>query len=113
MNYENQKVGDSSLMNKFNDLSELDNEEPAILTVLDGETIYHAKEQFFRNYRGTPLYNLTGGDAGFRAYLFRFPENKLSISLLSNESDFNRLGNGLAIAEFYLKDKLKPIAKKS
>ena len=69
------------------------------------------KDNFFRNYRGTPLYNHTGGEAGLRAYLVRFPENKLSISLLSNESDFNRLGNGLAIAEFYLKDKLKPIAK--
>ena len=47
LNYENQKVGDSSLMNKFNELSELDNGEPIILTVLDGETIYHAKGQFF------------------------------------------------------------------
>jgi len=112
VNFENPRVGDASLIDTFNDLAKLDNGEPAILTVLNGETIYHAKGQFFRNYRGLPLYNHTGGDAGFRSYLVRFPENKLSIILLSNESDFDRLGNGLAIAEFYLKDKLQPIGTK-
>lgn len=107
-NFENPTVGDRELISRFNEASKLENGEPTILGVMDGETTYHAKGQFFRNYKGLMLYNHTGGDAGFRAYLARFPEKEFSVILLSNESDFDRLGNGLTIAELYLKNELKP-----
>ncbi len=107
-NFENPIVGDSELIKKFNEIAKLDNGEPATLAVIDGETIYHAKGQFFRNYRGLPLFNHTGGDAGYKTYLARFPDKKFSVIALSNDESFSSLKSGLEIAEFYLKDDLKP-----
>jgi CubicO group peptidase (beta-lactamase class C family) len=104
---ENPPAGDMDHIKRFNETSTLDNGEPAVLAVVEGETIYHAKGQFKRNYRGLDLYNHTGSDAGFKSYLVRFPENKLSVILLSNDENFDSLGAGLEIAGFYLSEKLK------
>lgn len=106
-NFENPKVGDVDFINHFNERSSLDNGEPTILAVRDGETIYHAKGQFLRNYKGLNVYNHTGSDAGFKSYLGRFQDNKLSIILLSNDENFVSYKAGMDIAEFYLSDKLK------
>ena len=107
LNFEHPLVGDTELIRRFNEVSTLDTGEPAILAIVDGETIYHAKGQFKRNYKGLDLYNHTGSDAGFKTYLVRFPETKLSIILLSNDENFASLNAGLEIAGFYLSDKLK------
>lgn len=106
-NFENPKVGDADFINHFNERSLLDNEEPTILAERDGETIYHAKGQFIRNYKGLTVYNHTGSDAGFKSYLGRFQDNKLSIILLSNDENFVSYKAGMDIAEFYLSDKFK------
>tara|TARA_R110002096_G_scaffold191561_1_gene372957 strand:- start:235 stop:1668 length:1434 start_codon:yes stop_codon:yes gene_type:complete len=107
MNFEKPIVGDSELIEKFNEPAKLDNGKPVIMGIIDGETIYHAKGQFFRNYRGLSLFNHTGGDAGYRTYLARFPDNRFSVIALSNDESFVSLKAGLDIAEFYLKDDLK------
>jgi len=106
-NFENPKVGDVDFINLFNEKSLLDNGKPAILAVRDGENIYHAKGQFIRNYKGLNVYNHTGSDAGFKSYLGRFQENKLSIIILSNDEGFVSYKAGMDIAEFYLSDKFK------
>ena len=106
-NFENPKVGDINFINHFNEQSSLDNGDPAILVVRDGETIYHAKGQFMRNYKGLNVYNHTGSDAGFKSYLGRFQDNKLSIILLSNDENFVSYKAGMDIAEFYLSNKFK------
>lgn len=106
-NFENPVVGDVEYINHFNERSLLDNGEPAILAVRDGETIYHAKGQFIRNYKGLTVYNHTGSDMGFKSYLGRFQDNKLSIILLSNDENFVAYKAGMDIAEFYLYDKFK------
>ncbi|WP_306619420.1 serine hydrolase domain-containing protein [Chryseobacterium ginsenosidimutans] len=112
-NFENPTVGDVDFINHFNERTSLDNGEPAILAVSDGETIYHAKGQFMRNYKGLNVYNHTGSDAGFKSYLGRFQDNKLSIILLSNDESFASYKSGMAIAEFYLSDKFKKRAPKT
>ncbi|MFP3591169.1 serine hydrolase domain-containing protein [Chryseobacterium sp. SIMBA_038] len=106
-NFENPKVGDVDFINRFNERTSLDNGEPAILAVRDGETIYHAKGQFIRNYKGLTVYNHTGSDAGFKSFLGRFQGNKLSVILLSNDENFVSYKAGLDIAELYLSDKFK------
>ena len=106
-NFENPIVGNVDFINHFNERSLLDNGKPAILAVRDGETIYHAKGQFIRNYKGVNVYNHTGSDAGFKSYLGRFQDNKLSIILLSNDENFVAYKAGMDIAEFYLSDKFK------
>lgn len=105
LNFEKPIVGDSELINRFNQISKLDNDEPAILAVVDGETIYHLKGQFKRNYKGLDVYNHTGSDAGFKSYLGRFQDSNLSIILLSNDENFISYKAGMDIAEFYLSDK--------
>jgi CubicO group peptidase (beta-lactamase class C family) len=107
MNFENPRVGDKSLIERFHQISTLENKEPAVLAVVDGETIYHLKGQFKRNYKGLNVYNHTGSDAGFKSYLGRFQDNKLSIILLSNDDGFLSYKAGMDIAEFYLSDKFK------
>lgn len=106
-NFEKPIVGDSDLIKKFNKLGKLDNGEPIIMAIIDGETTYHAKGQFFRNYRGLLVFNHTGADAGYRTYLARFPDKRFSVIALSNDESFSSLKAGLDIAEFYLKDDLK------
>jgi CubicO group peptidase (beta-lactamase class C family) len=110
-NFEKPIIGDQELINRYNEISTLHNGDPAILGVIDGETIYHSKGQFKRNYKGLTLYNHTGGDAGFRTYLARFPEKEFSVILFSNDADFDRLGKGLKIAELFLKESLTPRAE--
>ena len=107
LNFENPIVGDRELIKKFNEVSLLDNGEPVLYTVVEGEKIYHAKGQFFRNYRGLDLFNHTGHDAGFQTYIARFPDKHLSVIVLSNDDSFRSLKSGLDIAELYLKDDLK------
>lgn len=113
LNFEKPIVGDTELLNRFNEISKLDNNEPAVLAVVDGETIYHLKGQFKRNYKGLDVYNHTGSDAGFKSYLGRFQDSKLSIILLSNDESFASYKAGMDIAEFYLSDKFKPREKKN
>jgi CubicO group peptidase (beta-lactamase class C family) len=106
-NFEKPIVGDAELIAAFNQPSLLNDGQRAILNVIDGENSYHAKGQFTRNYRGLTLYNHTGHDAGFRAYLVRFPEKNLSIVALSNDEHINIFQTGLTIAGYYLKNDLK------
>lgn len=110
MNFENPIVGDAEIIRKLQAPAKLNDGKPAVLAVVDGETIYHAMGQFVRNYRGLDIVNHTGRDAGFRAYLVRFPSEKFSVIVLGNDADFDSFQTGLKIAEFYLKDKLKPKA---
>jgi CubicO group peptidase (beta-lactamase class C family) len=107
VNFESPALGDVNFIEHFNERSFLDNGEPAVLAVVDGEAIYHAKGQFIRNYKGLNVYNHTGSDAGFKSYLGRFQDEKLSIILLSNDESFVAYKTGMDIADFYLSDKFK------
>ena len=60
-------------------------------------------------YRGLKTIGHSGGDAGFRSYFLRFPEEEFSVVVLSNLGAMNP---GLAaeqIADVYLKDRLAPM----
>ena len=108
MNFEKPIVGDFEVFKKLKEPAKLNDGKLATLAVRDGEPIYHAMGQFVRNYRGLDIVNHTGSDAGFNSYLLRFPNEKFSVMLLGNDASFNSFQTGLAIAEIYLKDKLKP-----
>ena len=107
LNFENPKVGDAELIRRFNEPSLLNNGQPVLFAVINGENSYHAKGQFTRNYRGVDLLNHSGHDAGFRTFLLRFPEKKLSIIALSNDEHINIFQTSFTIAGFYLKNDLK------
>jgi CubicO group peptidase (beta-lactamase class C family) len=107
LNFENPAVGDAELIRRFNEPSPLNNGQPVLFAVINGENSYHAKGQFTRNYRGVDLLNHSGHDAGFRTFLLRFPEKKLSIIALSNDEHINIFQTSFTIAGFYLKNDLK------
>lgn len=107
LNFEKTVVGDPDLIAGFNEPSMLDNGQPVLYAVINGENSYHAKGQFTRNYRGVNLLNHGGHDAGFRAFLLRFPEKKLSIIILSNDENINVFQAAFTIAGYYLKNDLK------
>lgn len=106
-NFEKPIVGDAELIRRFNEPSLLNNGQPVLFAVINGENSYHAKGQFTRNYRGVELLNHSGHDAGFRSFLLRFPEKKLSIIALSNDEHINAFQTAFTIANLYLKNDLK------
>lgn len=100
-------IGDAQLIAAFNQTSLLDNNKPVVWAASRADTTYHAKGQLHWQYRGIHAITHGGHTAGFRAWLARFPEKKLSIIALSNDEHYDILGTGLKIVEFYLKDQFK------
>lgn len=108
LNFENPKVGDAELIKRFNEPSLLNNGERVVFSVVDGEPGYHAKGQIHWNYRGLHLMSHGGHAAAFRSFLGRFPDKHLAVIALSNDEHYQNFNTSIKIAEFYLKDDLKP-----
>lgn len=108
LNFENPKVGDAELIKRFNEASLLNNGERVVWGIADGEPGYHAKGQIHWNYRGLHLMSHGGHAAAFRSFLGRFPEKRLAVIALSNDEHYLNFDTSIKIAEFYLKDDLKP-----
>ena len=64
-------------------------------------------------YRGLKIVGHSGGDAGFRSYICRFPEQQLSIVVLSNMGTFDPYGRAMEIADIYLYDKFNSEQQKT
>lgn len=108
-NFRNPIVGNAKLIEAFNEISLLDNNEPVIYRATKKDTLYHAKGQLHWYHKGVKLISHGGHDAGFRAFLARFPESDLSIITLSNDEHYDILKSGFDIADLYLKEELKEI----
>ncbi|HEX8197817.1 MAG TPA: serine hydrolase domain-containing protein [Pyrinomonadaceae bacterium] len=108
LNFENPKVGDAELIKRFNEPSLLNNGERVVYGISDGEPGYHAKGQIHWNYRGLHLMSHGGHAAAFRSFLGRFPDKNLAVIALSNDEHYQNFNTSIKIAEFYLKDDLKP-----
>jgi len=77
-------------------------EERGILN--NGDTIAYAFGQGVGKYKGLKIISHSGGDAGYRTYLGRFPDQKFSVMVLSNLGSFDPSGMAMNIAELYLAD---------
>lgn len=108
LNFENPVVGDAELIKRFNEPSLLNNGERVVWGISDGEPGYHAKGQIHWNYRGLHLLSHGGHAAAFRSFLGRFPDKRLAVIALSNDEHYQNFNTSIKIAEFYLKDDLKP-----
>ena len=102
MNFEDTKVGNSKIMAMM--------EERGILN--NGDTIDYAFGQAISKYKGLKTVSHGGGDAGYRTYLLRFPEQRFSVSVFSNLASFNPYEASYTIADVYLADQLKEEPKK-
>ena len=107
-NFEQPKVGDRETIDRFNQSSTFDNGQRVLFSIIDGDSSFHSKGQFTRNYRGVGVYNHSGHLAGYRSFLMRMPDKHLSIITLSNDEHYEAFKNANSISEFYLKNELKP-----
>lgn len=108
LNFEKPIVGNSKLIKAFNEPSYLDNGKKVVLRIVDGDTIFHAKGQNLSSYKGVDMITHGGHAAAFRTFLGRFPDQHLAIIALSNDEHNENLRARWQIADFYIKDKLKP-----
>ena len=94
INFENPVVG-KDVIKKMNTRFVLNN----------GDTISYAMGQSIDKYKGLNVRAHDGADAGYRSSLYRFPDQKFSVNVLSNLASFNPSGMAVKIADIYLKDK--------
>jgi CubicO group peptidase (beta-lactamase class C family) len=78
-------------------------------TLTSGDTTGYGLGIATEVYRGTRLIGHSGGDAGYRTYLGRFPEHGLSVVVLCNGSTANPPALTRAVADVYLGSKLAAV----
>jgi CubicO group peptidase (beta-lactamase class C family) len=74
----------------------------------DGRALHYAFGLFVQPYKGLPEVSHSGSTAGYRAFLTRFPEQHLSVAVLCNAGSANPTAYAHAVADLYLRDRLKP-----
>ena len=77
-------------------------------TLTNGDTTGYGLGIATEVYRGARLVGHSGGDAGYRTYLGRFPEHGLSITVLCNAGPANPVALTRSVADIYLAGKLAP-----
>lgn len=100
-NFETVKVGNANVMSIMNRKFVLNN----------GDTSHYAFGHQIEKYRGLNIYGHSGGDAGFRSYLMRFPDQHLSIAVVSNMASFNPGEISYMLADMYLEKEFKSLPK--
>ncbi len=87
----------------------LDDTEPLI----GGASNSYAFGNTMSTYRGQRLVEHTGATGGYRAALFRFPEQHTTVALLCNVSTANTAALAMRVADVVLSDALTPVAPAS
>ena len=75
-----------------------------------GRTIPYALGLVRENWRGLPVVSHGGATAGYRAFLARYPEQRLDVALLCNSGSVNPEAIANRVAEVFLGDRLQPAA---
>lgn len=97
-NFETNTLGNQAIMKQMNKTSSLNNGKPT----------NYAFGQGISTYKGLPLVYHPGADAGYKAYLGRFPNNGLTVIILSNLDSFNPEKVAMQIADIYLEEFIVP-----
>ncbi len=103
MNFKNHTVGNKRIIDQMNTLAVLNN----------GETFGGAYGQFVGPYKGLQQIQHSGGDAGYRSYLVRFPEQDFAVSVVSNSGVSNPSALATEVVDLYLKDAFTVEEKKA
>jgi len=72
-----------------------------------GEPLDYACGLVVDEYRGLRRIGHSGGDAGYRSYVGRFPDQDLGVIVLSNLASFDPIGRAMDVARLYLGDQMK------
>ncbi len=98
VNFETMKVGNPKVMDMMNQRFVLNR----------GDTINYALGQVITKYKGLKSISHGGGDAGYRTFLLRFPDQHVSISAFSNLGSLGTGGLSYVLADIILAGDLKP-----
>ncbi|WP_299217213.1 serine hydrolase domain-containing protein [uncultured Aquimarina sp.] len=98
-NFENPKVGNRKMMTKLI--------TPTILK--NGDTLSYALGQVVHSYKNHKVISHGGSDAGYKSQILRFPEEKLSIIVLTNNGSLNAEEKAYRIADLYLNNDMKSL----
>lgn len=91
-NFETRQVGDEAVFRMM-----------AVRSVAaDGSPAVFANGQELRPYKGLQTWSHGGRDAGYRSFVLRVPEKALSLSVLSNRTDFDTARMAFALVDAYL-----------
>lgn len=92
LNFEKPVVGSAKTIEKLRERGVLNN----------GIKIPYALGQSVGKYKGVDQISHGGGDAGYRTFLVRFPKERLSIVVFSNDGSFNPGEIAYKVADAYL-----------
>ena len=98
LNFENPVVGDRELIRKMSQKGVLNN----------GDTIAYALGQVVGNYKGLTVISHSGADAGYRAFMARFPDQQFSVMVFSNDASCDPGSLALKVADICLKNEIIP-----
>ncbi len=98
LNFRIPKVGDIEMINEMNTPARLNN----------GTRISSALGQFTGKYNGLQEIQHGGADAGYRSYFGRYPEQDVSIALLSNAAEFDAAGMAHKVADILFAFQVTP-----
>ena len=79
----------------------------------DGKQIRYAFGLVIGEHKGLKTVSHSGGDAGYRSHVVRFPEQKFAVVVLSNLGSFNTSRIAMDVADVYLADVIKKKEKKT
>jgi CubicO group peptidase (beta-lactamase class C family) len=74
----------------------------------DGEQISYARGVVIGSYKGLKVVEHSGGDAGYRSHLMRFPDQRFSVACLCNYGRTNPSHFARQVADVYLASALAP-----
>ena len=97
MNFEQPVVGDQDIIDKMKQCAVLNK----------GDTTGYALGQSVDKYKGLNRISHGGGDAGYRTFLARFPDQKFSVVVFSNDAACNAGLLATKVADIYLEDLIK------
>ncbi|MEZ4918430.1 MAG: serine hydrolase domain-containing protein [Saprospiraceae bacterium] len=101
-------TADKDLVQAFNSVSTFEDGSPVIWSASPGDTVYHAKGQLLYYHRGLRVISHGGHDAGFRSICTHFPDQQLSIIILSNDEHIGLFPLMLQFAEYFLAAEFEP-----
>jgi CubicO group peptidase (beta-lactamase class C family) len=114
--------GSSSIYTNTEDLAKwvvffqkgIESKDPVIERMLQTDILTNKEKNNYAyglflddNDHGLHSISHDGGWAGYRTLIKNYPDEKLSIILLSNAADFDTDARGLEVAKVFLKDKMK------
>lgn len=73
----------------------------------NGDTLDYTLGLFHGTYKGLKTISHGGSWGGFRAHYLQFPDEDLSVAVMSNAGDFNAEQGANQLAELFLENKLK------